>query len=180
MQESPTFIYSPQRCRSSTETGAARFLSERHVLEVLAEYVNYFNYARPHQGLDQSSPGGTHRASSAGEVITFPVLGGFHHDYRRSAWVIFPTGATPRSYKVASRGQRSRAPACLFEARQFVSGDDVIAGVHVLEPGRRVVSRVVEWTRPQVEEQPLSVGGLQEVRVWDLASLVQHGSPIRK
>lgn len=33
-------------------------LSERHMLEVLAEYVSYFNRARPHQGLNQNSPSG--------------------------------------------------------------------------------------------------------------------------
>jgi putative transposase len=60
-------------------------LSERHLLAVLAGYVSYFNHARPHQGLNQSSPGGTRGAMLAGEVIAFPVLGGLHHDYRRAA-----------------------------------------------------------------------------------------------
>ena len=60
-------------------------LSERHLLAVLAEYVRYFNHARPHQGLSQNSPSGPRLPKLAGEVIAFPVLGGIHHDYRRAA-----------------------------------------------------------------------------------------------
>jgi hypothetical protein len=60
-------------------------LSERHLLAVLAEYVRYLNRARPHQGLNQSSPRGTHRATLAGEVIAVPVLGGLRHQCRRVA-----------------------------------------------------------------------------------------------
>ena len=44
-----------------------------------------FFIINPHQGLNQSLPGGTHRAKLAGDVIAFPVLGGLHHDYRRAA-----------------------------------------------------------------------------------------------
>jgi transposase InsO family protein len=60
-------------------------LRERHLLEVLAEYVSYFNHARPHQGLDQNPPSGPRPASPAAEVLAFPVLGGLDHDYRRAA-----------------------------------------------------------------------------------------------
>ena len=60
-------------------------LSERHLLTVLAEYIRYFNQARPHQGLNQNSPNGPRLPTLAGEVIAFPVLGGIHHDYRRAA-----------------------------------------------------------------------------------------------
>ena len=60
-------------------------LSERHLLTVLAEYIRYFNQARPHQGLNQNSPTGPRLPTLAGEVIAFPVLGGIHHDYRRAA-----------------------------------------------------------------------------------------------
>jgi putative transposase len=60
-------------------------LSRRHLLAVLAEYVRYFNHARPHQGLNQNSPTDPRPATLVGEVIAFPVLGGLHHDYRRAA-----------------------------------------------------------------------------------------------
>jgi len=60
-------------------------LSERQMLTVLAEYVRYFNEARPHQALAQSAPMRTSVAPREGEVVAFPVLGGLHHDYRRAA-----------------------------------------------------------------------------------------------
>ena len=62
-------------------------LGELHLQTVLREYVDYFNAARPHQGLDQAIPvsGGQETSASAGEVFALPVLGGLHHDYRRAA-----------------------------------------------------------------------------------------------
>jgi len=60
-------------------------LSERQMLTVLAEYVRYFNEARPHQALAQSAPMRWSMAPREGEVVAFPVLGGLHHDYRRAA-----------------------------------------------------------------------------------------------
>jgi putative transposase len=61
--------------------------SERHLLAVLAEYVRYFNRVRPHQGLGQRTPTSVEgsAATGAGQVISFPVLGGLHNDYRRAA-----------------------------------------------------------------------------------------------
>jgi transposase InsO family protein len=69
---------------------------ERHLYRVVKEYVEYYNLARPHQGIGQAIPQGVrtpmHEAPSAGgaegsgtRVINFPVLGGLHHDYRRAA-----------------------------------------------------------------------------------------------
>jgi transposase InsO family protein len=61
-------------------------LDERHLLEILVEYVRYFDEARPHQGIGQLVPAGTSTAGSGrGAVIARPVLGGLHHDYRRAA-----------------------------------------------------------------------------------------------
>ncbi len=59
----------------------------RHLRSVLDEYVDYFNGARPHQGLEQNVPVGAQERSSAanGEVVAPPVLSGLHHDYRRAA-----------------------------------------------------------------------------------------------
>ncbi len=72
-------------------------LGERHLHELVKEYVQYYNCARPHQGIGQRIPeavrapvqespptaGGTGKVG--GKVISFPVLGGLHHDYRRAA-----------------------------------------------------------------------------------------------
>jgi putative transposase len=63
-------------------------LSEEHLRRVLDEYaLNYFNTARPHQGIGQRSPVASEhvRAPFAGSVTAMPVLGGLHHDYRAAA-----------------------------------------------------------------------------------------------
>jgi putative transposase len=64
-------------------------LHEKQLHRVLNSYVHYFNRARPHQGIKQQIP--EQKADpvpancAGGKVISFPVLGGLHHDYRRSA-----------------------------------------------------------------------------------------------
>jgi len=62
-------------------------LNERHFLATLTGYVRYFNRVRPHQGLDQRTPTSVEgsAATGAGQVISFPVLGRLHNDYRRAA-----------------------------------------------------------------------------------------------
>jgi putative transposase len=63
-------------------------LSERHLYRVMKEYVAYFNDARPHQGRGQQIPcAGAPQddTASGGTIISQPVLGGLHHDYRRAA-----------------------------------------------------------------------------------------------
>jgi putative transposase len=64
-------------------------LSERHLRRLVREYVDYFNHARPHQGIDRiPDPPDTDRndaSQSDQRVIAVPVLGGLHHDYRRAA-----------------------------------------------------------------------------------------------
>jgi putative transposase len=60
-------------------------LSEKQLHRVLRSYVEYFNRARPHQGIQQqiaelpvpSAPPHNQRE----KVIAVPVLGGLHHDY---------------------------------------------------------------------------------------------------
>jgi putative transposase len=59
-------------------------LDDRHFQRVVAEYVRYHNGARPRQGLRQQTPVPTERPVD-GKIITLPVLGGIHHDYRRVA-----------------------------------------------------------------------------------------------
>src|SRR5215471_19079722 len=64
-------------------------LHERQLQRVLNAYVAYFNQARPHQGIQQQIPeqkaGLLPPHPASGKVISFPVLGGLHHDHRRSA-----------------------------------------------------------------------------------------------
>jgi putative transposase len=63
-------------------------LGERHIEHVLKEYCfNYFNVARPHQGIGQRLPTEPAFTTSADPaiVVGVPVLGGLHHDYRAAA-----------------------------------------------------------------------------------------------
>lgn len=63
-------------------------VGERHLHCVITEYVDYFNRARPHQGIKQKIPdriGSVEGESRRGKIIAFPVLSGLHHDYRRAA-----------------------------------------------------------------------------------------------
>jgi putative transposase len=65
-------------------------LNERHLYRLTGEYVDYFNHARPHQGIEQRIPDPREEdVVSVGEcqsrIVGHPVLGGLHHDYRRVA-----------------------------------------------------------------------------------------------
>ncbi len=72
-------------------------IGEKHLHKVIKEYVRYYNEARPHQGIAQAipqeaeryvqkpPPGADVADAANGKVISFPVLGGLHHDYRRVA-----------------------------------------------------------------------------------------------
>jgi putative transposase len=64
-------------------------LHEKQLQRVLNAYVRYFNRARPHQGIKQQIPeqkaGSAPEDHTCGKVLAFPILGGLHHDYRRSA-----------------------------------------------------------------------------------------------
>ncbi len=63
-------------------------LSERHLHRIVKEYTHYFNYARPHQGIDQQipcQPAYPAMPAADGQVVSFPVLGGLHRDYQRRA-----------------------------------------------------------------------------------------------
>jgi putative transposase len=55
---------------------------------VIKEYVAFFNAARLHQGLDQKIPekmGISGEEKGEGKIISFPILNGLHHDYRKAA-----------------------------------------------------------------------------------------------
>jgi transposase InsO family protein len=64
-------------------------LQEKQLHRVLGAYVQYFNQVRPHQGIKQHIP--EHYGEplpldhQRGKILALPVLGGLHHDYRRSA-----------------------------------------------------------------------------------------------
>ena len=65
-------------------------LNERHLHRIVGEYVDYFNHARPHQGIGQRIPDPREddksRVGESGDrIVGHPVLGGLHHDYRRVA-----------------------------------------------------------------------------------------------
>ena len=64
------------------------FIGENHLYRVIKEYVEYFNQARPHQGIEQKIPEGIEseiKEERKGKIIAFPALDGLHHDYRRAA-----------------------------------------------------------------------------------------------
>jgi putative transposase len=63
-------------------------LGDKHMLRVLREHVAHFNTARPHQGIGQRVPDKSITPSdeySGGTVVSVPVLGGLHHEYRVAA-----------------------------------------------------------------------------------------------
>jgi putative transposase len=64
-------------------------LQEKQLDRVLHAYVQYFNRARPHQGIKQQIPEWYGEPvppdHDGGKILSFPGLGGLHHDYRRSA-----------------------------------------------------------------------------------------------
>jgi putative transposase len=64
-------------------------LNEKQLHRVLNAYVQYFNQARPHQAIGQQIPephmGPFSPDHDSGKIISFSVLGGLHHDYRRAA-----------------------------------------------------------------------------------------------
>lgn len=69
-------------------------LGERYLHGVIKEFVCYYNSARPHQGIGQTIPDEVRllmeevavAADGTGaKIVSLPVLGGLHHDYRRVA-----------------------------------------------------------------------------------------------
>lgn len=67
--------------------------NERQLYCVVREYASYFNRARPHQGIKQQIPAEIRsegKGKGSGKIISLPVLGERHHDYRRVAWLVDP------------------------------------------------------------------------------------------
>jgi len=59
-------------------------ISEKQVLNILREYIDYYNSKRPHQSLDQNTPNGF-TAQKYGKVRKKPILGGLCYHYERQA-----------------------------------------------------------------------------------------------
>jgi putative transposase len=60
-------------------------INERHLDHVLREYSQYYNGARPHQGLRQQIPEAGNQHPGQGAVHRRDILGGLLHDYYRDA-----------------------------------------------------------------------------------------------
>ncbi len=60
-------------------------LGQRHLHQVLAEYVDFYNRGRPHQGIEQQTPIPRPACVRAGSIARRDVLGGVLHDYYRQA-----------------------------------------------------------------------------------------------
>jgi transposase InsO family protein len=60
-------------------------LGEEHLRRVLAAYVDYYNHARPHQGIAQQCPTRLESSARDGPVGRRDILGGVPHDYYRRA-----------------------------------------------------------------------------------------------
>lgn len=60
-------------------------LNETHLRRVMREFVDYYNTARPHQGIDQQIPISQTTLEHQGAVRCRPILGGIIRDYYRDA-----------------------------------------------------------------------------------------------
>jgi putative transposase len=61
--------------------------NQRHLHQVLSEYVRHYNAARPHRGIDLPAPVpvAAPPVGAPDEVRRIDVLGGLIHEYRRAA-----------------------------------------------------------------------------------------------
>ncbi len=59
-------------------------ISEKQLMRILQEYIDYYNSKRPHQGIDQRVLMG-YKPQLHGKVLKFPILGGLCNHYWRNA-----------------------------------------------------------------------------------------------
>ena len=71
-------------------------LNERHLLTILAEFVDYYNHDRLHRSLSLQAPLPKPQARHGGITVR-AVLGGLHHVYERAA----STGLTSATLQVS-------------------------------------------------------------------------------
>ena len=57
--------------------------SEKQIRNIILEYVDYYNYLRPHQSNEGISEGDI--SSTIGKIKKEQILGGLHHNYYRSS-----------------------------------------------------------------------------------------------
>jgi len=84
-----SFLYVVVRFLLETLIVRSRVLifGRRHLKKVLAEYIDHYNHARPHQGIEQRRP------CEPADMIPLPTgrverrdrLGGVLHEYSRAA-----------------------------------------------------------------------------------------------
>jgi transposase InsO family protein len=60
-------------------------LDQRHLHYVLTGYLDYYNCARPHQGIEQRTPIPLPVSNPQGQIERRDILHGLIHDYRRVA-----------------------------------------------------------------------------------------------
>ena len=85
-------------------------VKNRQLNRVIKKHVEYFNRARPHQGIGQRIPEGIAPQPAwlrRGSLVTVPVLNGLHHDDRRAARVCSRPNNLGRGFRLA---QGSRPP----------------------------------------------------------------------
>ena len=61
---------------------------ERHLRNLIHDYVSWYENFRPHQGLEGRCPVRQEKREHRGEegrIVSIPVLGGLHHRYERVA-----------------------------------------------------------------------------------------------
>ena len=58
--------------------------NENQIMNILEEYIDYYNSKRPHQGITQRIPLG-YKSQSNGQVLSIPILGGLCNHYIRQA-----------------------------------------------------------------------------------------------
>jgi putative transposase len=76
-------------------------LSERHIRQVVQEYKQYFNNARPHQGIEQRIPCQLERPGTPpvnGKPASRPVLSGPHHHYYWQAMLPIDQRSHPQAF----------------------------------------------------------------------------------
>ena len=77
--------YAERWIRSAREECLDKLLiiNQTHLRRVMSDYVEFFNTARPHQGIDQQTPI-PHQTPAMGMIVRRKVLGGVINDYYRS------------------------------------------------------------------------------------------------
>jgi len=64
-------------------------LNERHLRRQLKSYGTYYHEVRTHLSLDKQSPvPRSIESSEQRKIVAIPHVGGLHHEYRRTAWVV--------------------------------------------------------------------------------------------